>query len=253
MFTRKSLILANEKVEYLQSDTIGFRHGYFTRLGGVSKAPYDSLNVTTRVGDDAKNVAENRKRALAALKLKPENLAFLDGLEHSDRILAVSEAARGLDFNGYDAIMTNKADVVIGISVADCAVVLLVSEADGVVGLAHAGWRGAAANIVPKLIEGMREEYGVDSANIKAVIGPHHTVDTYEFGPEVSKHFDQRYIVSRDGAQYLDVKLALVDQLAEAGVESVDEFGVNTFTDERFFSHRRDNGDTGRFLVLATL
>ena len=242
-----------DKIEYLHSKKLPYRHGFFMRHGGVSKAPYNSLNVTARVGDSADAVLENRKRALAALKLKPENLAFLDHLEHSDRILAVSEAAKGLDFDGYDAIMTNQADVVLGVSVADCAVVLLASQSDGVVGLAHSGWRGTQANIVPKLIEAMVEEYGVDPANLQAVIGPHHTVDTYEFGPEAKDYFDRRYIVERDGAIYLDVKLVIEDQLVESGVRSVEDFGVNTFEDERFFSYRRENGDTGRFFVVATL
>ena len=242
-----------EKVEYLSSKIIPFRHGYFTRAGGVSPKPFDSLNITTREGDTAKNVAENRKRALAALKLKPQNLAFLDHLEHSDRILAATSAAKGLDFDGYDAIMTNDAEVVLGIGVADCAIITLASEQDGAIALVHSGWRGTYADVVPKVVEAMAEEYGVDPANLKAVIGPHHTVETYEFGKEVHDYFDDRYIVERDGSLYLDLLLAIEDQLVESGVTNFTNFDVNTYTDDRFFSYRRDNGDTGRFFVVATL
>lgn len=243
----------SEQIELLRSDLVPFRHGFFMRTGGVSKAPFDSLNVTARVGDEVELVTENRRRALEQLRLKPENLAFLDHLEHSDRILAVTEAARGLDFDGYDAIMTNQADVVLGICVADCAVVLLASEHDGVVGLAHSGWRGTNQNIVPKLIEAMSEEYSVDPANLKAVIGPHHTVDTYEFGKEAKEIFDDRYLVEQEGKIFVDIKLAIEDQLVESGVLEYQDFGINTFTDKRFFSHRRENGRTGRFFVTATL
>ena len=243
----------SDKVEFLKSDKVAFRHGFFTRYGGVSAKPYDSLNVTTRVGDTAESVLENRKRALAALRLKPENLVFMDDLPHGDRILAVSEQARGLDFDDYDAVMTDQAGVVLGMAVADCAVVLLASEKDGVVGLAHSGWRGTHANVVPKLIEAMVEEYGVDPANLAAVIGPHHTAATYEFGHDLAENFDKRYIVERGDSIYLDLTLAIEDQLVESGVKKIDDFGVNTFTDERFYSYRRENGDTGRFLVLATL
>ncbi len=240
-------------VNFISSKSIPFRHGFFTREGGVSKPPFKSLNVTTRGGDSAESVAENRKRALAALKLKPENLAFLDHLEHADRILAVSAAAKGLDFDGYDAIMTNQADVVIAISVADCAVVLLVSEKDGVIGLAHSGWRGTYADVVPKLVEAMGEEYGVDPANLKAVIGPSIAQESYEVGQDVAGQFDDRYVEKTEKSCHLDLKLAIEDQLIESGVRDVDTIKIDTFSDERFFSYRRENGDTGRFLVVATL
>ncbi len=240
-------------VSYVSSDTIALRHGFFTREGGVSPAPYKSLNVTTRVGDSAENVATNRKRALNALKLKPENLAYLDDMEHSDRILAVTKAARGLDFDGYDAIMTNQAEVVLGMSVADCAVVLLVSEQDGAIALAHSGWRGTRANVVPKVIEAMQEEYGVETAHLKAVIGPSVSVRTYEVGSEVADEFDDRYVEKSEDSCHLDLKLAIEDQLVESGVKNIDIIPVDTIEDERFFSYRRANGDTGRFFAVASL
>lgn len=242
-----------EKVEYLTSKLIPFRHGYFTRRGGVSKKQFASLNVTTRNGDSAENVAENRSRAMSALKLKSENLAFLDDMPHGDRILAVTEAARSLDFDGYDAIMTNEANVVLGMSVADCPVVILASEKAGVVGMAHSGWRGTVANIVPKLIEAMYEVYGVEASALCAAVGPMHRVETYAFGQDARELFDARYIEERDGQLYVDLALAIEDQLVESGVRRIDDLEVNTFTDERFYSYRREQGDTGRFLVVATL
>ncbi len=242
-----------EKVEYLTSKVIPFRHGFFTRLGGVSKKPFDSLNVTTRVGDSEKNVATNRRRALSALNLDVKNLAFIDEMPHGDKILAVTEAAKGLDFNDYDAIMTNQADIVLGMSVADCAVIVITSEKDSVLGMAHSGWRGTYANIVPKLVEAMVEEYGVEPADLVAAIGPTVTVETYEVGKEVADNFDERYVEKRDGSLYLNLPLAIEDQLVESGVRTVDNVNVDTINDERFYSFRRENGETGRFLVVATL
>lgn len=241
------------RVSYEKSDIISFRHAFFTRHGGVSSGKYSTLNVTTRVGDSLDNVKQNRQRALESLNLDPKDLAFLDEMPHSDKILAVSPAARGLDFNGYDAIMTNSAEVVIGMSVADCPVVMLVSEIDGVIGLAHSGWRGTNALISIKLVEAMNREYGVQPQNIKAVIGPSIKVDSYEVGHDVAIRFNSRYLERSKNVIKLNLQLAITDQLAEAGVRKIDVIDIDTYTDKRFFSYRRDSGDTGRFLVVISL
>lgn len=240
-------------VNFLSSKDVGFRHGFFTREGGVSKDQFESLNATARVGDTDENVATNRKRALAALKLKPENLAFLDHLEHSNRILSVSEAARGLDFDGYDAIITNVGGVILGISSADCAIIMLASEKEGVIGLVHSGWRGTRAFAVAKAIQAMVEEYRINPAHLRAVIGPAISSQSYEIGHDVAKEFDDRYLRRVKDKTYLDLGLAIEDQLIESGVKQIENLTVNTYTDERFFSYRRDNGDTGRNLTVATL
>ncbi len=238
---------------YLTSSLTSLRHGFFTREGGVSKEPYKSLNVTTRVGDSADNVLKNRKIALKKLNLDVSNLAFLNQLDHADKILAVSDAAKGLDFNGYDAIMTNKADIVLGVSVADCPVVILISEVDPAVALVHSGWRGCRVNVVPKTVQAMIQEYGVDPKNVKAIIGPSIGVDNYRVGKDVTKQFDKRYIVTKENHDYLDLKLIIKDQLSESGIKMIDLIDIDTYSDDRFFSYRRDHGDTGRSLVIATL
>ena len=240
-------------VEYISSKNISFRHGFFMRSGGVSDSPLDSLNVTVRVGDTRENVIENRRRALAALNLDPANLAFVDELDHADRIIAVTEAARGMDFDGYDAIMTDRAGVVIGLSVADCAAIILVSESDGVAAVVHSGWRGTHSYIVAKVVEAMREEYGVEPANIQAVIGPSVSVKTYEVSSDIAEKFNDRYVESREGKMYLNLKLAIEDQLTESGVKAIEIIPIDTIEDERFFSYRRENGNTGRFLAIASL
>ena len=240
-------------IAYESGKSIAFRHGFFTRQGGVSPAPYDSLNVTTRNGDDQSNVATNRDRALQALRLQQKNLAFLDHLEHSDRILSASKAAAGLEFNGYDAIITNESELAIGICVADCPVIFLASEEDGVIGLAHSGWRGTHANVVPKTIEAMVEEFGIDPSNLKAVIGPAIQVQHYEVGKDVAEMFDGRYVHLKNEKYYLNFLLAIEDQLYESGVREIENLDIDTYSDERFFSYRRDDGDTGRNFVVASM
>lgn len=244
----------SEEVSFLTGKNVGLRHGFFTRHGGVSEGAFSSLNATARVGDDPLKIAVNRKRALEALHFKVESLAFLDELPHGEKILSVTSAAKGMDFDGYDAIMTNIADVVIGLSVADCPPVLLACEqGEPAVALVHAGWRGCKAEVVIKTVEAMEEGFGIDPANIKAVIGPSIQPNSYEVKSDVTKQFDQRYIFTENNKTYLDLQLIITDQLVEGGVTDIEDTAIDTFTDERFYSYRRDQGKTGRHICLASL
>lgn len=240
-------------IEYLKSESVSFNHAYFARTGGVSKGKYASLNVTTRVGDTPEAVSENISLALSAIHLDPKKLAFLDAMPHKTKVLAVTKKAHGLKFNDYDIIMTNVPDLPIAMAVADCAAVLLADEAKGVIALAHSGWRGTKARAVEVAVEAMVLEYGSKPSDISAVVGPSISPDVYEVGKEVAKQFNSRYLLKRGDKTFLDLWLAIEDQLQELNLKSVDNLKVDTYSDDRFFSYRQDDGDTGRFLCIASL
>lgn len=238
---------------FLESSKIGFRHGFFTRDGGVSEGQWSGLNVTSRTGDSNVLVSKNRQIALSALNLDPKKLVFLDKLGHGSKILAASASAAGLDFDGYDVIVTNDTEISIGLSVADCLPIVVADEVNGVIGVIHAGWRGLVDKVVQKTIALMVIDYKCYPAHMTAVIGPGITVKNYQFGIEASEIFDERYINVVDGSPFINLHLLAADQLREAGVGEIDSIDADTFTDERFYSVRREGPNTGRHLAVISL
>ena len=239
--------------EYSTSPKLGLRHGFFTSRGGVSQGEWAGLNATTRFGDTYEAVAANRDIAMRQLNFQPTQLAFLDGLVSGSKILDATSAAAGKDFDGYDAIMTADPQIVIGLAVADCLPIIIASEQEAVVAIAHAGWRGLIEQVIAKTVVAMSEHHRADPAHITAVIGQGIDVAHYEFGEEAYELFDARYIQVFDEKPHIDLKLMAQDQLAEIGVGCVDDLNIDTYTDNRFYSARRSGRATGRNIVLASL
>lgn len=247
--------MANDRrATYEKGESLALRHAFFTRENGFSaNKDYSGLNVTTRVGDDKNNVLANRALALRELNFKTNQLAYLDELAHESRVLDATGAAGGMDFNGYDIIMTADPTVVIGLSVADCLPVILASEEQGVVAIAHAGWRGLKDQVVAKAVEAMAEVHGAKVENIKAIIGPGISLENFEFGDDAVEIFDERYIKMFGSKPHIDLSLMAEDQLAEIGVRQIENLKIDTFEDRRFYSVRHDGSTTGRHLVVVSL
>lgn len=245
--------MSQTPVEYLNSPLIALRHGFFTSSGGVSTGQWSSLNVTTRFGDAADVVAKNRELALDQLNFAPEQLAFLDDLASGSKILDATAAAAGTDFNGYDVIMTAEPSIVIGLSVADCLPIILASEQEAVVAIAHVGWRGLVDQVLAKTVVAMTENHCATPANIKAVIGPGIDVAHYAFGKEAHNLFDERYIQIIDKQPHINLKLLAQDQLAEVGISQIADLNIDSYSDSRFYSARRSGRATGRNLVVVSL
>lgn len=129
----------------LKGALLGVEHGFFTRLGGVSPAPYDSLNCSLSSQDDPANVAENRARVARAIGIEPDHLMGLRQTHGDVTVCITAETKLWLAGTGQDgdALVTDRRDVGIGVITADCGPVLLASENGAIVGAAHAGWRGA--------------------------------------------------------------------------------------------------------------
>ena len=222
--------------------------GFSTRRGGESAPPYDSLNLSLSPDDDPEAVRANRKRLFGSLGFSVDRLA-LAGQVHGDRIERVTEPGV---YRGTDGMVTTTTDVLLCITAADCAAVLLADAEAGVVGACHAGWRGAVARIAPQTVVRM-QDLGAVPERIRAYVSPCIGVENFEVGPEVADQFEEAFVVRRDEwpKPHVDLKAALVAQLGEAGVlrEHVEVSPHCTMAEpDAFFSHRGEDGVTGRMM-----
>jgi hypothetical protein len=252
----------------LGADTLGalagVRHGFFTRVGGVSEGPFAALNCGFGSGDKAERVDENRNRALARLALPIEALCTAYQ-RHETNCVRVTAPWRYDDRPEADALVTNKPGIALGVLTADCAPVLLADRRAGVVAIAHAGWRGALAGIVEAAVDAMAA-LGARPADIVAAIGPCIGPASYEVGAEFAATFraanfaNDAYFapVERADRFMFDLPAYAADRLRRLGVAEVATLPHDTCADAgRFFSYRRaqraGEADYGRMLSTIAL
>jgi YfiH family protein len=233
----------------------------FTRHGGVSPKPWNTLNVGGTVGDDAARVRQNRARTFEAVGRLIDSTFDVWQVHSADAIPTAHPRPASEDPQKADIILTNKADVTLYMRFADCVPVFLYDGRTHVVGIAHAGWLGTVRGATRSAVENMSRLYGSDPADIRAGIGPSIGPDHYEVGPDVVARVEQAFgsdapelIETRDGKTYFDLWKANELQLSQAGVEQVEVSGLCTacHTDD-WFSHRAEKGKTGRFGALIAL
>jgi YfiH family protein len=220
-----------------------------TRNGGISAAPYASLNLGTRVGDDPAAVAENRARVRRELPAEPRWLKQVHG------VTAVDAAQTATDEEA-DAAIARAPGVVCTIQVADCMPVLFCDRSGSCVGAAHAGWRGLSGGVLERTIEAMDVPPGELMAWLGPAIGPL----AFEVGPDVLEAFadidprHEAFTQYREGKWLGDLFMLARRRLAAAGITSVHGGDLCTVSDpQRFFSHRRDRvtGRLAAFIWLA--
>ena len=173
-----SFLAHEENGLFIKTSTVlsGVRHGFSTRIGGVSPAPWDSLNLGVGRGDDMDRVRENYRRFCAALGVD-EHRAVLSKQVHEDNVRHVTaeDCGKGLfrnrDYTSVDAMVTDTPGIPLVVFSADCGIILLHDPVNGAVGAAHAGWRGAAGGIVYKTVRRMQELFGTDPGDLRAAIG----------------------------------------------------------------------------------
>lgn len=230
----------------LLKEITGLNHGFFTREGGYSSGSFTSLNCGFGSGDDVAIVARNRAAVADALSIGPRNLLTVYQ-EHSPEVVTVTETWKPQSAPIADAMVTKEPAVAIGVLTADCAPILFAERAGKVIGVAHAGWKGALTGVTDATIRAM-EALGADRAKIAAVIGPAISADAYEIGPEFHRRFlaaDQANAVffkpaRRNGHFMFDLPGYLSARLRQAGIASVADLALCTYTDDkRFFSYRR--------------
>ena len=222
----------------------GIRHGYFTRVGGVSEGIYQGLNTGTGSSDDQTNVLENRRRVAEWMGVAPSHLLTAYQI-HSPDVIVVREPFSG-ERPKADAIVTDRPGIAVCASTADCGSVLFADTQARVVGAAHAGWRGAFTGVLENTIAAM-EGLGARRDNIVAVLGPSIGPNNYEVGPEFVARFieadagNDRYFAPsiNSGHAMFDLNLYTVDRLKNAGVRAAG-LGRCTYAEEDlFYSYRR--------------
>jgi YfiH family protein len=232
--------------EFVASPLLAAPHGFFTRRGGVSVGPFASLNCSLSGQDMRDNVLENRARAARALGADPAALVGLTQV-HGAVTIVVDAPWQPGEGPRADAFVTAQADIVLGIVTADCAPVLFADVVAGVVGAAHAGWRGAVEGVLESTLAAMCG-LGATLPNIAAVVGPCIGQASYEVSADLRDPVlaydgaDARFFVAgvRDGHWQFDLAGYCVRRLADAGVGTVAALGLDTLAEEdRFFSHRR--------------
>lgn len=231
----------------------GVRHAFYTRRGGVSAGIYDSLNCGLGSGDDRDSVIENRRRAMAFLDL-PEDALATNFQIHSPDVITVDKVWARDERPKADAMVSATPGLALGILTADCAPVLLADSAAGVIGAAHAGWRGALTGVAEATIAAMAR-LGADVGRIQAAIGPCIAKESYEVGPEFPGPFlaqdegNRRFFEpsQRAGHFMFDLSGYLAARLRAIGVAEVDIVARDTCAEsENFFSYRRTTLSRGK-------
>ena len=237
-------------------------HGFLGRSGGVSSGACASLNTGLGSGDDPTAIVENRRRAAAAVLPG----AALVGVYqvHGIDVATVRDAWSDADRPHADALVTDRPGLLLGILTADCAPVLLADPQAGVVGAAHAGWKGALAGVTDTTITAM-EALGADRARIAAAIGPCIARASYEVDDAFRRRFEaadganERFFAdATPGHHRFDLEAYVAARLAAAGVTRIEALGLDTYTlADHFFSYRRathgGEPDYGRQISLIGL
>ena len=242
----------------------GVRHGFFTRAGGVSEGLYGSLNCGFGSGDDPGHVAENRARAMTRLELAGEALCTAYQHHSNDCLTVEAPWPRG-EAPRADAMVTTRPGIALGILTADCTPVLFADREAGVIGAAHAGWRGALGGVLDATIVAMAA-LGARAASTVAAVGPCIGPASYEVGPEFHDAFlaaDAANVTcftasARDGFFLFDLPGYVAGRLAALGVGRIASLDLDTRADEsRFFSYRRaclaGEKDYGRLLSAIAM
>ncbi|MEP7284536.1 MAG: peptidoglycan editing factor PgeF [Chloroflexota bacterium] len=243
------------------SGTSAIRHAVFTRHGGASRAPWASLNLGGTVGDDPACVQHNIQLACDALDLDSAKACTVWQVHRADVVVVRQPVPRRRWQARADGMVTDVPDLPLLMRFADCVPVLFYDPKKQVIGIAHAGWRGTAAQVVVNTVRVMQSAYGSDPADIQAAIGPSIGPDHYQVGPEVVEAVEQSFgstegLVSRaeDGSAYLDLWAANRLALERAGVKQIEVAGLCTVEHVAdFFSHRGEHGKTGRFGATIAL
>jgi YfiH family protein len=240
----------------------GLHHALTTRDGGLSSGEFSSLNLAFHVGDDEMTVRENRRLLAKEAGFNAHSLVAAQQV-HSDAIYVAkaSDSGRG-DFDwssaigNTDALITAERGLPVLILVADCAPILLADPEKRVLAVVHAGWRGALSKIASKAVQEMATSFGSRPEVILAGIGPCLSTENLEIGEEVAadvKPVDAQAVISGWEKPHLDLRGMIQRDLQSVGViaQNIETLNFCTKTDERFFSHRGQNGKAGRFGIVA--
>lgn len=225
----------------------GLVAGVSTRHGGLSKAPFTSLNLGVHTDDDPAVIEHNLSLFCADLGVSSTDLARSYQV-HGDKIWVTGRAGYQ---SGFDAMISIQPGVFAGVGIADCTPILLADPVTRVCAAIHAGWKGTVAQIVHKTAKRMMENRGSNPTDILAYIGPCISQMHFEVGDEVAAHFDEAFKMRKAEKWHVDLKAANAAQLRALGIQQIEIDPACTVENNAdFFSHRTEKGMTGRMLAL---
>ena len=252
------------KFETFPDDEV-VQHAVFTRLGGISPAPYDSLNLSISVNDRPSNVFANRLTAYGTHSRENSSLVHAH-LNHSPLVAEVTTDEYGQYVGPADGLITRQRGCGLTMNYADCSPILLYDPKHRAIGIGHAGWKGAVLDLPGSLVLAMKSSFGSKPGSLIAAIGPSIGPCCYEVGDPVlgfvRANFDEPEGLlllgegddSESHRRRFDLPEANRQRLASAGVKHIEVSDLCTSCrSDLFFSHRADNGQTGRFGVLLLL
>ena len=235
-------------------------HAISTRHGGVSPAPFNTLNLSHTAGDDKVNVTTNIQRLHAALTLDATKTVTASQAQ-ADRVAVIGAAQRGAILREVDALLTNAPGVPLMLRFADCVPILFFDPAHRAIGIAHAGWRGTVLKIVTKTAQTMMDTFGTQPRDLIAGIAPSIGPCCYRIGADVIarvraafENADELLLPQPDGGAHFDLWAANARQLRAMGVERIEVAQICTahHTDE-LYSWRGENAKTGRFGAIMAI
>jgi hypothetical protein len=242
-------------------ENAGVIQAVYTRCGGVSKAPFASLNTGGTVGDEPDAVAENRKRCFTSLNLNIETMFDVWQVHSNEVVFAEAPRPAGQPHQRADVILTDRPGVTVFMRFADCVPVFLVDPVRRVIGMVHAGWVGSVNRISAVAVQAMTRQYGCRPGDVLAAIGPSIGVEHYPIGEEVVEQVKQSFgddsnklLVKYEDGIHLDLWKTNQLVLEAQGIRQVEQGGICTACHlEDWFSHRGEAGRTGRFGALLAL
>lgn len=252
-------------IPFFQFDSFGqhgrIQHAIFTRQGGLSPAPFHSLNLSLSVPDEKTRVYANRARAYDLFDRDTDTVVHAH-LVHGNKVARTSSASNGTWVSQVDGLITNEQGCALTMNYADCAPIFLYDPTNEAIGLGHAGWQGAVADLPGAMVRAMQHHFGSDPVQIVAGIGPCIGPCCYEVDEpligRVHEAFakpDKLFVQQTNGLRpHFDLPQANAVNLFRAGVRQIELSGLCTACrTDLFFSHRQERGNTGRFGTIFIL
>ncbi len=238
------------------------QHGVFTRRGGCSPPPWESLNTGGNIGDRPQHVRSNHERIFDALEVNERRACTVWQVHSADIVLAQGPVRGRRWLAKADGMLTAETDTPLVMRFADCVPLLFYDPVQMIIGMAHAGWRGTVADIAGRMVRLMVDAWGSQPQEIEAGIGPSISQNCYQVGEEVVEAVQRRCgtlsgLVQRDptdGSAWLDLWACNRLLLERAGVRQIEVAGLCTACHlDEFYSHRAEGGRTGRFCAVMSL
>jgi len=250
----------------LLGSVVFIAHGFLSRIGGISKGPFSSLNYDVREGDNKVNIEHHKAVVGRLFGFEAKRLLTINQV-HGDDVLVIDKPVKNISDmskTSADAIITNQYGVAIGVMTADCVPIILVDTVKKVIGMVHAGWKGTVKGVIPRTLEKMVKQFGSDKKAILAAIGPSIGQCCYEVDRSVVKEFgvtgsdsgDNEFIKKEGDGWRIDLKRANLNQLLSAGILEKNismESICTSCRNDLFFSYRADGKKTGRQLNFIVM